>query len=158
MKRKLLNPELKWFMWLEDRGYSHRSYFIKSAKSNQGLYPYAGPRYTEDVKLIGRSNWHNESEILSMQSLSSTHRKRIPKMRVGTILKIEYLSLDNYLHLKLMSEDEVKAVNDWVSLNNELDGVNEMIKKAVPELLRQKNKLSAKIAKEKKRLAGEGVI
>jgi len=157
MKQELLDPDKKCFMWLQNRSYGRQDAFAGGTKSNKRLFPTYGPRGSNDQELIGRSRWHTEEQILSLP-LSASKRKRVSSMRVGTIIDWEYSSLNNWYHLKRMSEEEIQGANSWISLNNELHQVNEVIKESIPDLLKAKNKLSSKISKEKKKLEKKGVL
>lgn len=93
-----------------------------------------GTRYVKDQKKLGYKPFYKLDEILQMQDLSDTAKKRAKTMRPGTKIRLsmEFLGAGRYLQRVdgLDSTDkELKEVEAIVKLTRELEALKEDLEK-----------------------------
>lgn len=116
-----------------------------------------GTRYVKDQKKLGYKPFYKLDEILQMQDLSDTAKKRAKTMRPGTKIRLsmEFLGAGRYLQRVdgLDSTDkELKEVEAIVKLTRELEALKEDLEKKEPTLVQQIQSTKKKLDKQKRHL------
>jgi len=121
--------ENKFFVWYDsDTGYG------------RGGIMY-GPHDYQDNKNFERRLYHQLEELLEMNGISDSIKKRLSGAKIGTILKVQYLHSSGNLMLKRIDESEVKILDEVTKCNEQIDILN----KRSWELHNQKEALANKI-------------
>lgn len=101
--------ENKFFMWYD---------------SSRKDWPICGPHYYGDAKLIGKKCYHSLEELLKM-SIADSLKKRLISAKIGTRIKVHYLHSCGDLMLKRIDDDQVKALNEAIKIDEEISALNE---------------------------------
>lgn len=105
--------ESKYFMWYDSGRPSH---------------PIYGPHYHVDTELIGRAYYHSLEDLLKMR-ISESLKKKLNSAKIGTRILVHYLHSNGDLMLKRINENQLDSLNKMIALNQEIDLLEEKIKK-----------------------------
>ena len=110
-----------------------------------------GPYYTHWVDLIGNKLVYTRDDIEKFaNTLSSTLKQRVLKMREGTCIRIASTGRCSNLSLKRLTESESKDLDAYIKLKEALSEVVADIRKSCPDLFLKKSMLEKQIRELKR--------
>ena len=131
------------------------SFYIIGYISSHNEMRRVGTRYSKDIEAYGSKPFYTQEEILGMEDLTASVKKRVKTMRPGTKVKLhmEYRGADRYLQRvdglentkKELAEAEVVR-----ELKMDLALLREELLKKEPDLCREIEKTEKALAKQKR--------